>query len=364
MSFQAQLIRLCEEKHISLDPAQARAAQRLETLSQALMAFERAHGSWLKSLFKKTTLPKSLWLYGGVGRGKSFLMDAFFAGCEIERKTRIHFHAFMRGVHEQLKQFKREPDPLVRVARNITNKYRLLCFDEFHVSDIADAMILGRLLEALFERGIVICTTSNYQPKQLYPNGLQRERFLPAIKMIEEKFEMVEVDAGIDYRLRRLTQIETFYAPIDESTNRKLQRAFDAVRTAEPTEGGALRIEGRDIPIVREAGDVVWFEFRHLCEGPRSQVDYLEIARDYHTVIVANVPKLLPEDGNAARRFTLLIDVLYDHAVKIIVSAEVPPAKIYERGPMSHEFARTVSRLIEMQSAEYMTKPHVAAGSL
>jgi cell division protein ZapE len=364
MTFTEHLARICAEKQITLDPAQQRAAQRLQQLADELAAFKAARKSWITRTFSAPDVPKSVWFYGGVGRGKSFLMDAFYAGTDITRKTRIHFHAFMRGVHEQLKQHKNEQDPLVLVAENITNKYRLLCFDEFHVSDIADAMILGRLLEALFEKGIVICTTSNYQPKQLYPNGLQRDRFLPAIAMIEAKFDIIEVDSGVDYRLRTLTKMESFYTPIDAGTNEKLQRAFDAVRTAEPEKVNHLKIEGREIPVKKVAGDVAWFDFRALCDGPRSQVDYLEIARDYHTVIVSDIPKLSPDDSNAARRFTLLIDVLYDHAVKLFLSSAVPTPQIYEKGAMSHEFPRTLSRLTEMQSAEYLAKPHMAAGAL
>jgi cell division protein ZapE len=308
-------------------------------------------------------VPKSVWFFGGVGRGKSFLMDAFYASTNVRRKTRIHFHAFMRSVHAQLRDHRLEHDPLLRVADDITKKYRLLCFDEFHVSDIADAMILGRLLEALFDRGIIICTTSNYHPDKLYPNGLQRDRFEPAIAMIKARFDVVEVDAGVDYRLRSMQHVQTFYAPITSDTPALLTSIFDKLSTAqdEPT---TLVIECREISAKRVAGDVAWFDFRALCDGPRSQVDYLELARDYHTILLSDIPKLTPDENNAARRFTLLIDVLYDHAVKLICSSAVPAAQIYEKGPMSHEFPRTLSRLSEMQSAEYMAKAHIAAGAL
>ncbi len=346
-----------------LDAVQSAAAARLQALAAELESFKEARKSLIKRTFFAPQVPKSVWFFGGVGRGKSFLMDAFYAGVSIQRKTRIHFHAFMRGVHEKLRAHKNEADPLLRVADDITKKYRLLCFDEFHVSDIADAMILGRLLEALFERGIVICTTSNYHPSALYPNGLQRDRFAPAIAMILEKFDVIEVDAGIDYRLRALTQIETFYVPNSPEAQAKLSASFDRLRTThdEPT---VLTIEGRTINAKRVAGNVAWFDFRALCEGPRSQVDYLELARDYHTMIVSDIPKLKPEDYNAARRFTLLIDVLYDHGVKLLCSAEVPAAQIYEAGPMHHEFPRTLTRLTEMRTAEYLAKPHLQAGTL
>jgi cell division protein ZapE len=362
-SFDEAISEICKQRGIKLDAAQQRAAARLSAMAQELDVFTSARMSWIKRTFAAPEAPKSVWFYGGVGRGKSFLMDAFYASTRVRRKTRIHFHAFMRSVHAQLKLHKNVPDPLLLVADDITKKYRLLCFDEFHVSDIADAMILGRLLEALFERGIVICTTSNYHPSKLYPNGLQRDRFEPAIAMILEKFDVLEVDAGVDYRLRELTQVQTFYTPITNETQTRLTAIFEKLRTAQD-EPPALIIEGREIRARRVAGDVAWFDFRALCDGPRSQVDYLELARDYHTIILSDIPKLSPDDSNAARRFTLLIDVLYDHAVKFICSSAVPANEIYVKGAMSHEFPRTLSRLAEMQSAEYMAKPHVAAGEL
>jgi cell division protein ZapE len=363
VTFATHLAKICAERSIVLDAAQERAAQRLQQLSDELLAFRDARKSLLKRAFFAPDVPKSVWFYGGVGRGKSFLMDAFYAGTGVRRKTRIHFHAFMRSVHAELKLHKNEQDPLVLVAETITQKYRLLCFDEFHVSDIADAMILGRLLEALFERGIVICTTSNYQPDGLYPNGLQRDRILPTIAMIKEKFDIVEVDAGVDYRLRHLTQLQTYYTPVDSKTNAQLKLAFERIATAkdEPT---VLTIEGRTIQAKRVAGDVAWFDFRALCDGPRSQVDYLELAKDYHTIVLSDIPQLTPAEANAARRFTLLIDVLYDHSVKLICSAAVAAELLYVSGPMSHEFARTLSRLTEMRTEEYMAKPHLAAVSL
>ncbi len=361
--FHKNIQAICSARNITLDAAQERAAHRLATLTTELESFRQSRKSWLKRTFSSPEVPKSVWFFGGVGRGKSFLMDAFFASTSIKRKTRIHFHAFMRSVHAQLKLHKNTQDPLLLVADDITKKYRLLCFDEFHVSDIADAMILGRLLEALFERGIVICTTSNYHPGKLYPNGLQRDRFEPAIAMILEKFDVVEVDSGIDYRLRELTQVPAFFTPISNETQTRLTAIFEKLRTAQD-EPPTLNIEGREIRARRVAGDVAWFDFRAICDGPRSQVDYLELARDYHTIIVSDIPKLTPDDNNAARRFTLLVDVLYDHCVKLICSAAVPALELYEKGPMSHEFPRTVSRLTEMQTAEYLAKAHVAAGTL
>jgi cell division protein ZapE len=363
MSFHDQLAQICVEKKIQLDPAQVRAAARLAALQEQLDTFKKMRQFWLTRTFSAPQVPKSVWFFGGVGRGKSFLMDAFYASTNVQRKTRIHFHAFMRGVHAQLRDHRLEQDPLLRVADDITKKYRLLCFDEFHVSDIADAMILGRLLEALFDRGIIICTTSNYHPDKLYPNGLQRDRFEPAIAMIKARFDIVEVDAGVDYRLRSMEHVQTFYTPITSDTPALLTSIFEKLSTAQ-NESTTLMIEGREINAKRVAGDVAWFDFRALCDGPRSQVDYLELARDYHTIVLSDIPKLSPDESNAARRFTLLIDVLYDHAVKLICSSAVPAAQIYEKGAMSHEFPRTLSRLSEMQSAEYMAKAHIAAGVL
>ncbi len=361
--FHKNIQAICTERKITLDAAQQRAAGRLATLTTELESFRQSRKSWLKRAFSAPQVPKSVWFYGGVGRGKSFLMDAFYASTSVRRKTRIHFHAFMRSVHAQLKLHKNTQDPLLLVADDICAKYRLLCFDEFHVSDIADAMILGRLFEAMFERGIVICTTSNYHPTKLYPNGLQRDRFEPAIAMILERFDVIEVDAGVDYRLRELTQVPTFFTPISDETQTRLTAIFEKLRTAQD-EPPTLLIEGREIRARRVAGDVAWFDFRALCDGPRSQVDYLELARDYHTVILSDIPKLSPDDSNAARRFTLLVDVLYDHGVKLICSCAVPAAQMYEKGAMVHEFPRTLSRLTEMQTAEYMAKAHMAAGLL
>ncbi len=346
----------------TLDHAQAVALDRLQRLATELEAFRAARQSTLKKLFLPPDVPRGVYLWGGVGRGKSFLMDAFFATVAIRRKTRVHFHAFMRDVHEALAALKHEEDPLAAVAAGIARRWRLVCFDEFHVSDIADAMILGRLLSALFDHGVVFVMTSNYPPDGLWPNGLQRERFLPAIALLKEWLDVQEVDAGVDYRLRVLEQVRTYHTPLGAEADAALAAAFEKMRSG-PDEPTKLTIEGRTLLARKVAGSAIWFDFAALCDGPRSQRDYLELARSYAVMFLADVPQLTVEMGDRARRFTWLIDILYDHRVKLVLSAAVAPERLHCEGPASHEFPRTVSRLTEMRSHEYMALPHVAAMS-
>jgi cell division protein ZapE len=346
----------------TVDHAQAAALARLEALARELAAFRAARQSTLKKLFTPPAVPRGVYLWGGVGRGKSLLMDAFFATVGIRRKVRVHFHAFMRDVHEELSRLKREEDPLATVAARIARRWRLVCFDEFHVSDIADAMILGRLFGALFRHGVVFVLTSNYPPAGLWPNGLQRERFLPAIALLEEWLDVVEVDAGIDYRLRALEQAGTYHTPAGLDAETALAAAFERMRSG-PDASPELVIEGRTLTARKRAGSAAWFDFTALCDGPRSQRDYLELARTFPVLLVSGVPRMSAEMGDRARRFTWLVDILYDHRVKLLVSAEGPPAELYRAGPNSQEFPRTVSRLVEMQTREYMALPHVAAAA-
>ena len=287
-------------------------------------------------------------------------MDAFFTTVAIKRKSRVHFHAFMRDVHEALAELKHEADPLATVAARIARKWRLICFDEFHVSDIADAMILGRLLSALFKNGVVFVMTTNYAPDGLWPDGIQRERFLPTIALIKEWLDVIEIDAGIDYRLRTLKQVESYHVPLDARADAALAAAFDAMR-AGPDEDPKLTIEGRAITARRRAGSVAWFDFCTLCDGPRSQRDYLVLACRFSVLLVSGIPRMTAEMGDRARRFTWLVDILYDHRVKLLATAAAPPEELYPEGPNSREFARTVSRLAEMQTHDYMSEPHVAA---
>ena len=344
----------------TLDHAQIAALERLQQLATELEAFRAARRSTLKKLFSPPPVPRGVYIYGGVGRGKSFLMDAFFTTVAIKRKSRVHFHAFMRDVHEALAELKHEADPLATVAARIARKWRLICFDEFHVADIADAMILGRLFSALFRHGIVFVMTTNYAPDGLWPDGIQRERFLPTIALIKEWLDVIEIDAGIDYRLRTLKQVESYHVPLDARADAALAAAFDAMR-AGPDEDPKLTIEGRAITARRRAGSVAWFDFCTLCDGPRSQRDYLVLACRFSVLLVSGIPRMTAEMGDRARRFTWLVDILYDHRVKLLATAAAPPEELYPEGPNSREFARTVSRLAEMQTHDYMSEPHVAA---
>ncbi|HEY6898117.1 MAG TPA: cell division protein ZapE [Rhodocyclaceae bacterium] len=351
---------ICAERGIQPDVAQRRAADALEALFDALLAFKQARGNKLKKLISRAQPPRGLYFWGGVGRGKSFLMDAFYASVPYRRKRRVHFHAFMHEMHEALKAHKHEEDPLMRVADQIARELRLLCFDEFHVSDIADAMILGRLMGALFERGVVVVTTSNYPPDGLYPNGLQRQLFLPTIELLKQNLDVLEVDAGIDYRLRTLEQIDTFLVPDDEASDERLAQDFLDVAGEEGTVDPITVLE-REIDVRRSAPGVIWFDFDELCGGPRSQNDYLELAREHHTLLLSHIPRMTREQASEARRFTWLVDVLYDHRVKLIMSAEVPAEEIYTDGAQAEEFKRTVSRLIEMRSRDYLAEAHRTA---
>jgi cell division protein ZapE len=283
-------------------------------------------------------------------------MDCFYSATPVVRKARLHFHEFMRSVHRDLEAVKGTADPLDEVGLRVARRYRLICFDEFHVSDIADAMILHRLLMRLFSLKVGFVMTSNYPPDDLYPGGLHRDRVLPAIELIKEQLDVLAVDAGRDYRLRELEQIDAFFLGTGQTADEHLRRAFD--RLAERgDELARLQIEAREIPARRRAGGVVWFDFSVLCGGPRSQYDYLEIASRFHTVLLSNVPRLSAGQASEARRFTWLVDILYDHGVKLLMSAEAKPEFIYTEGVLANEFHRTASRLIEMQSREYAAKP-------
>jgi cell division protein ZapE len=354
----AHLDPILARRATTLDPSQAAALDRLQQLADDLAAFRAARQSRLKRLFAAPEIPRGVYLWGGVGRGKSFLMDAFVASVGVRRKTRVHFHAFMRAVHDELATLKREADPLAAVAARIARKWRLVCFDEFHVSDIADAMILGRLVGALFDAGVVFVMTSNYAPDELYPNGLQRQNFLPAIVLLKRWLDVVEVDAGIDYRLRALEHVRAYHVPGGPAADAAMARAFEQMRTG-PDEDPRLSIEARTIVARKLAGSAAWFDFAALCDGPRSQRDYLELAQRFAVLLLSNVPRLAQDAADQARRFTWLVDILYDHRVKLIVSAAAPPAGLYAEGPGSREFARTVSRLSEMQTRDYMGEPHV-----
>ena len=292
-------------------------------------------------------------MYGGVGRGKSFLMDCFFNAVPIRRKVRLHFHEFMREVHRELAGLQGTVNPLDVLGRRMSHRYKLICFDEFHVADITDAMILYRLLQSLFDNGVGFVTTSNFKPDDLYPGGLHRDRILPAIALLNQRLEVINVDHGVDYRRRTMEQARLYHTPLGPEVDAEMAATFDRLAESRDEEP-VLQIESRQIRVLRRAGGVVWFDFKQLCGGPRSQNDYLELAQQFHTVMLSNVPHMPVSMASPARRFTWLVDVLYDRRVKLIVSAAVPPEELYTEGPLVHEFPRTVSRLNEMQSSEYL----------
>jgi cell division protein ZapE len=341
------------ERGYRSDPAQLRALGALERCENEWIAYKARRGNAVTKLLMRPPIPRGVYMWGGVGRGKSFLMDVFFQSVPLTRKTRLHFHEFMREVHRELQDLKGTVDPLDELGRRIARRFRLICFDEFHVADVTDAMILHRLLQALFANRVSIVTTSNFPPDGLYPNGLHRDRILPAIELLKAQLEVVNVDAGTDYRQRTLEQVEMYHCPLGEAAEAAMGRAFERLAEARD-EPAVLNIEHREIRALRRAGGVVWFDFRTLCGGPRSQNDYLELASRFHTVLLSNVPQMSPRLASEARRFTWLVDVLYDRRVKLIVSAAVPPEQLYTEGPLAHEFPRTVSRLAEMQSAEFL----------
>jgi len=340
------------ERDYSADTSQRAAVDRLQRLFDEWVAYRSKRSTRLTKLLRHPDIPRGVYLWGGVGRGKSFLMDCFHAVVPVQRKTRIHFHEFMREVHHALDEQKDVEDPLLVVAEQISQRYRLICFDEFHVSDIADAMILYNLLQPLFDHGVSFVMTSNYAPDALYPDGLHRDRLLPAIALLKDKLDVLNVDAGTDYRKRILEQVSAYHAPLGAASAQALQRAFfDLAGAAE--DDPRIRIESRDLRCVRRAGGVVWFDFATLCGTARSQNDYLEIANRFHTVILSDVPRMSAEMASEARRFTWLVDVLYDHRIKLLISAEVAPELLFTEGSFATEFQRAVSRIVEMQSREY-----------
>ncbi len=338
------------------DEAQCAALARLERMFDELVAFKARRSNRLKKLIVHPEVPRGVWLHGGVGRGKSFLMDCFFGAVPYVRKLRVHFHEFMRGVHRELDDLKGTQDPLEAVALRIAKRYRLICFDEFHVSDIADAMILERLTRALFDNGVAFVITSNYAPDALYPEGLHRDRVLPAIALLNDKLDVLGVDAGVDYRRLTMAKVEAYLTPAGAAAEKALLAAYKGLAHAHD-EDPRLTIENRDVRARRRSDGVVWFDFDTLCGGPRSQNDYLELALQFHTVIVSDVPRMDASMSSQARRFVWLVDVLYDQRVKLLVSAQCPAQELYTSGALATEFQRTVSRIAEMQSREYLEAP-------
>ncbi len=348
------------------DAAQRAVVHRLTHLSSALSERDprRAGGplrAWWRRLTGSPIEPiRGIYLWGGVGRGKTFLMDLFFEALPFPDKLRLHFHRFMQRVHRDLTRYAGIASPLESVAEDIANEARVLCFDEFFVSDIGDAMILAELLRGLFGRGVTLVATSNQRPSGLYPNGLQRSRFLPAIALLETHTEVMHLDTEMDYRLRVLERAEIYHCPLDDAADESLSASFRALAPdgANVQSDVALEIEGRLIRCRRNADDVAWFDFAALCDGPRSHADYIELAREYHAVLVSGVPVFTPKMEDQARRFISLVDEFYDRNVKLILSAEAEIDALYRGERLVFEFARTRSRLLEMQSREYLERTH------
>ncbi len=341
----------------SPDPAQAEAVRRLQRIYESLIARKPRRAA----LGKRMQWPavRGLYLWGGVGRGKTHLMDGFYESLPFSRKRRTHFHRFMQAVHEARRRYPDEQDPLARVADEIAAQARVLCFDEFFVSDIADAMILARLLEVLFARGVTLIATSNIAPPGLYQDGLQRQRFLPAIALLERNCDVLQVDGGTDYRLRVLEQAEIYHHPLDVQADINLQRYFDAIAPEPGSPNASLELHGRRIATRCLAEGVVWLDFDALCRGPRGSADYVEMARCFHSVLLSSVPVFDATLEDEARRFITLVDEFYDRGVKLILSAAVPLERLYQGERLRFEFQRTESRLREMQSHQYLARPHL-----
>ena len=320
-------------------------------------AYKGQRSNAIKKLINRPPIPRGVYMHGGVGRGKSFLMDCFFNAVPLRRKARLHFHEFMREVHRELLDLQGTANPIDALGKRIAKRFKLICFDEFHVADITDAMILHRMLFSLFDNGVGFVTTSNFHPDHLYPNGLHRDRILPAIELLKMHMQVINVDNGTDYRRRTLEQARLYHSPLGPQADLEMTETFNRL-VASQDENPVLEIESRKILAKRKAGGVVWFDFKTLCGGPRSQNDYLEISTQFHTVLISDVPYMPVRMASEARRFTWLVDVLYDRRVKLILSAEVAPEALYTEGPLVHEFPRTVSRLNEMQSLEYLGLEH------
>ncbi|SHI06185.1 cell division protein ZapE [Ferrimonas marina] len=349
------------------DPAQRRAVECLQRVYDAILARERWQPSlgqklrgWLGADVGEPEV-RGVYFWGGVGRGKTYLVDTFYECLPIERKLRVHFHRFMHRVHKALEAHKGQADPLPRIAAELAQEAQVICFDEFFVSDITDAMLLGGLFEQLFQHGVVLVATSNIPPDELYRNGLQRARFLPAIALIKQHCDVVNVDHGIDYRLRTLEQAEIYHHPLDAAAEANLHRYFEQLAPEPGHRGGEIEVLGRAIPIEREADGVLLIDFPALCDGPRSQSDYMELARLYHTVLLQGVDVMGSghSGDDVARRFIAMVDEFYERGVKLIISATVPMDQLYDSGLVAFEFRRCLSRLTEMQSHDYLARPHL-----
>lgn len=347
---------------LTADPAQLSVVNSMQLLYDELAAVNTA-GRWK---FLGRLLPwraprpvTGLYLWGGVGGGKTWLADMLYGCLPFAARQRVHFHRYMQWVHAELRQLKEMEAPLQRVAARLAGEVRVLCLDEFHVGDITDAMLLSGLLDALFARGVTLVATSNEHPDDLYRDGLQRQRFLPAIALIKRHTRVIHLDAGADYRLRYLDQAELYHCPAGPAAREKLEEHFHHIARANGVADADLEIEGRRIRAARLASGVAWFDFDEICGAGRGAADYIEIARQFQTVFVENVPRMDDADNDRARRFITMVDEYYDRNVKLVMTAAAAPARLYAGRRLAREFARAASRLIEMQSHDYLARPHL-----
>ena len=349
-----------EENEFTFDEAQHKAIEQLDILFHQLIETERTSNGFIHRFLNKTNKPLTgLYMWGGVGRGKTYLMDSFYDVLPIKKKKRLHFHRFMYWVHQELKDHSGQSDPLIKIAKKLAEETRILCFDEFFVSDIADAMILAGLFQEMFTLGISLVTTSNIVPDRLYWNGLQRSRFLPAIDLIKRHTQILNVDGGIDYRLRTLEQAEIYHSPLDQAAEDNLQFSFTHLAVDAIEENTKVLINGREISVRAKADGVLWLDYESACAGPRSAKDYIELSKLYNSILLSSVPQLDDEKNDQVRRFISLVDEFYERNVKLIISAAVDLQHLYSGKILAFEFKRTLSRLQEMQSHDYLAKEHL-----
>lgn len=339
---------------LKADPEQEKAAHALQRVYEDVIAYKPKKGLFSK----KSEAPQGLYMYGGVGRGKSMLMDLFFECLPKDlRKERVHFHEFMIGVHDYLHTEQTDRgQSIIRLAKEIADQAQVLCFDEFHVTDVADAMILGRLFSAVFEHGVVIVSTSNWEPDRLYEGGLKRDRFLPFIALLKSKMEVLHLDSPVDYRTKFLASEGTYFFPFSAETNKKMDALFTNLTDGAALSEELVTVKGRNIVVERAAKGIARFTFPQLCEQPHGAEDFLELARKFHTVFLENVPKMGYDRSNEAKRFMVMVDTFYEMGIRLVIGAETAPHKLYHGDKLAYEFERTVSRLLEMQSADYLTK--------
>lgn len=342
----------CRQKVISEDPQQLAAMQRLQRVYLDLLVEYRKRRAIL-SFLHKPTLVKGLYLWGGVGIGKTFMMDCFYQCLPFPQKMRMHFHQFMKLVHQKLNQYQGKKNPMELIAKDISRQAIVLCFDELFVSDITDAMLLGHLFRALFRNGVCLVTTSNTEPDDLYKNGLQREQFLPAIDLLKEMTTVIHIPTVVDYRLRHLKEAGVFYSPLNDAARENMKKSFDSLINGNPVSTEPVMILDRLIKIKKQAGKIIWFEFSEICKVPRSHNDYLAIAEKFNTVFISDIPIIPDSEKDTICLFISMVDVFYDARVRLVISAAEPVSEIYSRGYMIMEYARTHSRLLEMQSTDY-----------